>query len=52
MDLGGASNMVLGYALVAFLATISLMTGMVEPMMLALLGAFLMILNNWAKNGK
>ena len=41
--------MVLGYALVAFLAAVSLMTGMVEPMMLAVLGAFLIILINWAK---
>lgn len=41
--------MVLGYALVAFLAAVSLMTGMAEPMMLALLGAFLLILIEWAK---
>ena len=44
--------MVLGYGLIAFLAAFSLMTGMVEPMMLAFLGAFLMILIEWAKNGK
>jgi hypothetical protein len=49
MDIGKASNMVLGYALVAFLAAVSLMTGMAEPMMLALLGAFLLILIEWAK---
>ena len=49
MDLGGTSNMVLGYALVAFLATVSLMTGTVEPMILALVGAFLLILIEWAK---
>ena len=49
MDIGKASNMVLGYGLVAFLAAVSLMTGMVEPMMLALLGAFLIILIEWAK---
>ena len=41
--------MVIGYALVAFLATVSLMTGTVEPMILALVGAFLMILIEWAK---
>lgn len=41
--------MVIGYGLIAFLATVSLMTGLVEPMMLALLGAFLMILIEWAK---
>lgn len=49
MDCGKASNMVIGYALVAFLATVSLMTGTVEPMILALVGAFLMILIEWAK---
>lgn len=41
--------MVIGYGLIAFLATVSLMTGLAEPMMLALLGAFLMILIEWAK---
>ena len=41
--------MVLGYALVAFLAAVSLMTGTVEPMVLALVGAFLLILIEWAK---
>ena len=41
--------MVLGYALVALLAAVSLMTGTVEPMILALVGAFLLILIEWAK---
>ena len=41
--------MALGYGLITFLAVVSLMTGTVEPMILALLGAFLLILIEWAK---
>jgi hypothetical protein len=40
--------MALGYGLITFLAVVSLMTGLLQPLMLALLGAFCMILIEWA----
>ena len=40
--------MVLGYGVITFLAVVSLMTGLLQPLMLALLGAFLLVLIEWA----
>jgi len=40
--------MALGYGIIVFLATVSLMTGLLQPLMLALLGAFLLVLIEWA----
>ena len=41
--------MALGYGLITFLAVVSLMTGLLQLLVLALLGAFLLILIEWAK---
>ena len=39
--------MALGYGVITFLAVVSLMTGLLQSLMLALLGAFCMIMIEW-----